>query len=508
MHGKLAHWRYGFVFATGLVMASSLRTDVLADEGSASRPNILFCVSDNQYWRHAGAYGSKMVRTPAFDRIAREGILFNNAYSSCPSCGPSRASILTGQAFYRIEEGAQNFGTLDKRFAVYPDLLEAAGYHVGFTGKGWSPGDWKAGGRARNPAGKEYNARLLTPPTANIASRDYAANFADFLDAGQEAQPFCFWFGASEPHRPYEKGSGLRAGKTLHEAELPPILPDVEEVRGDFLDYALEIEWFDQQLAAMIQLLEERARLENTMIIVTSDNGPQFPRGIANLYDFGTRMPLAIRWGKQSQGGRVVDDFISFADFAPTFLEVAGIKPPMDMTGRSFFDILRSKASGQIDPQRDHVIIGRERHHVDAFPGLDGDYPGRALRTHDYLYIVNDRPDRPAGGEAPDYADIDAGPTRDFMLAHRTDDSHARTFVLCFGSRPGEELYDLRHDPEQINNVADRPEYADIKTRLKKQLENELRETNDPRAFGKGERFERYPIRGYTLPIRTSKPRE
>lgn len=508
MQNRLAHRCYGFVIATGLVMALPMRTTVLADDGSSSRPNILFCVSDNQYWRHAGAYGSKLVRTPAFDRIAREGIIFNNAYSSCPSCAPSRAAILTGQAFYRLEEGAQNFGTLDKRFAVYPDLLEAAGYHVGFTGKGWSPGDWKAGGRTRNPAGKEYNARHLTPPTADIASRDYAANFADFLEDGKTGQPFCFWFGANEPHRPYEKGSGLRAGKKLHEVELPPFLPDVEEVRSDFLDYALEIEWFDQQLARMIQLLEERGRLENTLIIVTSDNGPQFPRGIANLYDFGNRMPLAIRWGQRLQGGRVVDDFISFVDFAPTFLEAAGIKPPADMNGRSFFDLLCSRESGRIDPTRDHVIIGRERHHVDAFPGFEGDYPGRALRTYEYLYIINYRPDRPAGGEAPDYADIDAGPTRDFILAHQVNDAHARAFELCFGMRPGEELYDLRKDPEQINNVADRPEYADIKARLKKQLEDTLRETNDPRAFGGGETFEQYPIRGYTSPVRTSKPRK
>lgn len=163
----------------------------------AARPNILFCFADDWSWPHAGAYGDKVVKTPAFDRVAREGFLFTRAFSAAPSCTASRAAILTGQSPHRLEEGGTLHGYLPKKFPVYPDLLEQAGYAVGFTGKGWGPGNFKAGGRERNPAG---------PPSKS---------FDEFLKTVPAGKPFCFWFGSLDPHRPYEKGSGLAAGRSL-----------------------------------------------------------------------------------------------------------------------------------------------------------------------------------------------------------------------------------------------------------------------------------------------------
>ncbi len=221
-----------------------------AGAASEARPNILFCMSDDQSWLHASAYGSKFVDTPAFDRVAREGALFTNTFVSCPTCCPSRATVLTGQDFYRLGEGASNWGTLDTSYGVYPDRLEAAGYHVGYTGKGWAPGDWGYAGWPRNPAGPLYRTeRLASRPTDMVVNPcDYTANFRKFLTDRKPGQPFGFWYGCFEPHRPYVNGSGLRAGKRLEDVDVPPFLPDIPEIRSELLDYALEVELFDSHL--------------------------------------------------------------------------------------------------------------------------------------------------------------------------------------------------------------------------------------------------------------------
>ena len=262
------------------------------------RPNILFAIADDQSWPHAGAYGDRVARTPAFDRVAKEGVLFTHSFAASPSCTPSRSAVLMGRHVWQVEEAGVLYGTIDPKYPLFTHLLEDAGYHTGFTGKGWGPGDWRAGGLKRHPNGKEYNRRLHeAAPRVGIDARDYAANFEDFLHERKAGSPFCFWFGSTEPHRPYGQGAGVRIGKKLAEVSVPPFLPDAEVVRGDLLDYYSEIEWFDEQLARMIRILEKSGELDNTLVVVTSDNGLPFPRAKTTLYDWGVRMPLAIRWG-------------------------------------------------------------------------------------------------------------------------------------------------------------------------------------------------------------------
>ena len=338
------------------------------------RPNILFAIADDWSWPFASMAGDKSVNTPTFDRIAREGVTFRRAYAVAPTCTASRGAILTGQWFARLEEGSNLHGTLPAKFDVYPDLLEKNGYSVGCTGKGWGPGDWRPGGRTRNPAGPEFQQRTAPAPASGMRDNDYAANFADFLARRPKDSPFCFWYGGHEPHRVYEKGSGVRAGKRLADVRVPPNLPDTPEVRSDLLDYALEIEWFDTHLGRMLKMLEQAGELDNTLIAVTGDNGLPFPRSKANLYDRGTHVPLAVRWGAAVKPGREVEDFISLADLAPTFLEAAGLKPAPAMTARSFMDVLASGKSGWVDPKRERVLVGRERHTA-AQPEGNAGYP-------------------------------------------------------------------------------------------------------------------------------------
>jgi uncharacterized sulfatase len=381
-------------------------------------------------------------------------------------------------------------GALPSKFKVYPDLLEADGYHVGYVHKGWSPGNYRAGGWNHNPAGsRKYSKRKITPPAKGMSTRDYAGNFADFLDDCPEGKPFYFWAGFQEPHRRYEKGSGVRLGKKIEDVEVPGFMPDSVEVRSDICDYYAEIEWFDEHLGRMIGQLEERGLLENTIVVVTSDNGMPFPRAKANLYDWGVREPLAVRWGDRIKGGRVVDDFVSLTDLGPTFLEAAGLEVPNEMTGRSFLDVLLSSKSGRIDARRNKVFTANERITWCRENGVG--YPSRAIRTHQWLYIVNYEADRwPAGdpnfNAEPEgiYGDVNAGATKDYMIEHKDDAKVAKLFELCFGKRGAEELYDAEKDPWQIHNLADDAEMADIKAELRRTLEQYQRETNDPRAEG------------------------
>ena len=460
------------------------------------RPNILFAISDDQSYPHASVLGDPVVRTPAFDRIAREGVLFTQSYTACPSCTPSRSAVLTGRPIWRLGEAGALYGTLPAEYPLITHLLEDAGYRTGFVGKPWAPGDWRAGGLARHPLGKEYAARLELNPPQGIDTRDYAANFEDFLDARPAGAPFFFWFGATEPHRDYEPGIGSRSGLDPGRVLVPPYLPDAPEVRSELLDYYFEIEHFDRHLGRMLEALERRGELEDTLVVVTSDNGMPFSRTKATLYDGGTRMPTAARWGRRIRPGRRVDDFVSHIDFAPTFLEAAGLAPAGTHDGRSLLALLQADGSGSLDAGRDHVITAMERH---TWCRPDGaTYPMRAFRTPDYLYIRNFEPDRwPTGGpdfissnKAP-HGDIDDGPFKDFMLRPETRRDFPEAFELGFGKRPLEELYDCRADPHQVRNLAGDPAHAEVRSELWGRLEAALRAGNDPRLEG------RDPWQGY-----------
>jgi len=451
----------------------------------ARRPNILFCIADDWSWPHAGLGSDPVIKTPTFDRLVREGVQFQNAFVTAPSCTPSRGSIVTGQWHWRLEEGGNLWSTLPAKFAVYPDLLEKAGYHVGVTRKGWGPGQIEPGGRTRNPAGPSYK------------------DFNTFLAARPSGVPWCFWFGSNDPHRSYTLDSGVKSGMRSQDVKVPAYLPDCETVRKDLCDYYWEVQRFDREVGEILGTLEAKGELANTLVVMTGDNGLPFPRAKSNLYDSGTNVPLAMRWPGHIQAGRTVEDFVSLQDLAPTFLEVAGLAALPEMTGRSLLGVMAAAQSGRIDPARDHVLVGKERHAWVRHGGLG--YPCRAIRTYEYLYIRNFKPDRwpagdPEGGGEPyhpgwAYGDIDDSPSKRYLLEHRDDPGVRPLFEAAVAKRPAEELFDLRRDPYQLRNVAADPAYAKVKEELAGRLMAELTATGDPRALGTGDVFDRYPYR-------------
>lgn len=465
----------------------------------AARPNILFCISDDQSWAHTGANGDTVIKTPAFDKVAREGLRFEHAFCDAPTCGPSRSALLTGQPIWRLEEAGNIHSTLPAKFLTYTELLEKAGYTVGYTGKGWSPGRLNAGGRSKNPAGDAFQNRRIKPPFRAIRNTDYAGNFEAFLDQVPDGDSFCFWLGTSEPHRAFEEGAGRKSGKDPAKVNVPPIFPDNDIVRNDLLDYYVEVEYFDKVVGRAIDLVEKRGQLDNTIVVVTSDHGMPFPRAKASLYDAGSRVPLAIRWPKGIVSpGRDVADFVSLSDLAPTFLEAAGLPIPDMMIARSLMDVFANRPA----VARDASFIAMERH--DGCRKGGKGYPCRAIRTASHLYIYNFEPGRwPSGSpdarvcaRAIPYGEIDTSPTKTFMMEHRTQHGVARLAELAFGFRPAEELYDLKTDPHQMVNLAGTREHRDVQDQLHNQLFGYLESTRDPRVVGGKIDWDYYPYYG------------
>ena len=192
-----------------LILFAVLLTPCLpcpADDG-AHRPNILIAITDDHSWLHTSAQGSPFVDTPNIDRVSEQGFRFDNAYSGSPGCSPSRAALLTGQHHWMSGPAGTHGSTFPVYYETYVDVLDHAGYKVGFTGKGWGPGDWLSGGRTRNPAGDEYNeVELEGPLPTGISKVDYAGNFEQFLASRQGDEPFYFWVGSHEPHLKYAEG--------------------------------------------------------------------------------------------------------------------------------------------------------------------------------------------------------------------------------------------------------------------------------------------------------------
>ena len=469
-------------------------------DNPAQKPNILIAIADDASYPHMSAYGTEWVQTPAFDRVADEGVLFTRAYVPNPKCGPSRSIILTGRNSWQLEAAANHWAYFPQKFKVYTEVLAEHGYFTGSTGKGWAPGIAETEtGETRYLAGQPFNDHSTEAPTSMISSNDYAANFEAFLDARPDDGPFSFWYGGHEPHRAYEYRSGIDiGGKKLSDIEeVPDFWPDDDEVRIDMLDYAFEIEHFDYHLGRMLEILEAHGELDNTIVVVTSDNGMPFPRSKGQAYEMSAHMPLAIMWPKGIENpGRVVDDFVSFADFAPTFIELAGLK--WDETGmypavgKSLTDILYSSSEGHINPQRDHVLLGKERHDIGR--PYDWGYPIRGIIRDDMLYLRNFEPTRwPAGNPETGYLNTDGSPTKTLILDNRTTPGMHHYWQWSFGLRPSEELYNIAEDPGSVYNLVDDPDYQEIKRKLRSELHERLKEQKDPRIMGRGYLFDAYP---------------
>ena len=511
---------------------------------AAPRWNILFVFADD-WGRYASIYRdldgrpsiNDAITTPHIDRLAREGATFRHAFVNAPSCTPCRSSLLSGRYFFNTGRGAILSGAVwDESIPSYPLLLRAAGYHIGKSYKVWAPGKpvdapfggqahaYEQAGRAPNNFSEEMTERVGQGMTVAAARAEVLAqvraNFAAFLADRKEGRPWHYFFGTTTTHRKWIRGSGKALwgiDPDRLKGRMPAFLPDVPDVREDVADYLGECQAVDACVGVLRERLEESGELGRTLIVVSGDHGmPGVPYGKCNLYDHGTAVALVTRV-PGGQGGRVIDDFVCLPDLAPTFLEIGGCPLPAGLYGRSLLPLLRSERSGQIEAERTWVITGRERHVGSARAG-SLPYPMRAFRTKDFVYIRNFAPDRTPMGDAKQaldpalgakalvektevgFADMDASPTKAWVIRHRNEPAYAQYFELAFGRRPAEELYDLRRDPDQVRNVAADPAYGQIKAELSRQLLERLKAAQDPRVVGDGLTFERPPFAGQVPP--------
>jgi arylsulfatase A-like enzyme len=505
------------------------------------RPNILFFFADDwgrfariyaEHGRTAGTNG--LLKTPNLDRLAKSGVLFRNAHVNAPSCTPCRSSLLSGQHFWRTGRGAILQGAVwDETIPTYPLLLRDAGYHLGKSYKVWSPGspaDAPYGGQqhAFEKSGRAFNnfsenATDLVAKGATVEAarakllEEVRGNFRAMLAAKAPDQPFAYWFGPTNTHRAWVRGSGQKLWGLDPDAlkgKLPAFLPDVPVVREDLADYLGEVQALDAAMGVLLEELDRAGERSKTLIAISGDHGaPGFPHGKCNLYGFGTGVSLIVA-GPGIKGGRVVDDMVSLPDLAPTFLEAGGVKPPAVMTGRSLWNVLRSERQGLVDPARTWVVAGRERHVEIARPDYTP-YPQRVLRTLDHALIVNFKPERwPLGDhyrldgkDEPTFDEVaqttfvtlpddDAGPTKAWFVGARKSPEWSAQFDKFYGRRPMFELYDLRKDPDEMNNVAEDPAYTAIRKEMTERLFAILRETGDPRMTEDGKYFETPPLAG------------
>jgi arylsulfatase A-like enzyme len=518
-----------------------------AHGADAPRWNILFLFADD-WGRYASCYKgldgrptiNDVVQTPNVDRIAKEGVLFKNAFVNAPSCTPCRSSLLTGRYFFNCNRGAiLNGAVWDDSIPTYPLMLRDSGYSIGKSYKVWSPGTpadapfgaqqyaYEKAGRAPNNFSEEATARVekgmpLTEAREEILAQ-VRGNFDAFLAAREKGKPWHYFFGPTTTHRTWIKGSGKKLWGIEPDSlkgRLPKFLPDVPEVREDVADYLGECQAVDAYVGTLLKCLEETGEADRTLVVLSGDHGmPGVPAGKCNLYDMGVSIPLVMRVpggsGKAApKGGRIVEDFVRLPDLAPTFMEIAGVKPPEGLYGRSLLPLLKSDSSGLIDATRAWVITGRERH-VGAAREGNLPYPMRSLHTPDYVYIRNFAADRwplgsPKGVTATEtpafealqnstytaFADMDASPTKAWLITHRNEPEWQALYDYAFGKRPAEELYDLRKDPDQMNNLAGNTDFAKVKDKLAADLMKKLREANDPRVVEQPPRFELPPFAG------------
>lgn len=506
------------IFTIGNILAQN------GNENQAARtkPNILFFYADD-WGRIASIYKdnrigqiSEVVKTPAFDKVANEGVLFENAFFPAPQCTRSRASIATGcyfwetgkTAFLNQQDGFKGYDA-GNELTGFGEALKEQGYYIGTSGKTLEKRWTKAEPVPGEKGGYRYSLTIYkqnSPQTREAKQQELADGYRETIQnllKRANGKPFYFVYGAINTHRPWIRGSGKELWGIEPDnlkGKLPEYLADVPDVREDVADYLGEIQALDLMLGIFMEELEKAGELKNTVIIATGDNGPPgFTRGKTNLYDFGTAAPLMISGPVVNKPGRTITDFVNLMDLAPTFIDIAEGRIPKEMDGKSIFPLLQSEKMGRIDPNRNYVIFGRERHVHNSRPE-NLSYPIRAIRTDKFTYIINTHNERwPTGNpyEAgiindPDklydlginglkvFRDLDASPTKGWVMANRDIETNKKYWEWTFGFRPKEELY-KNDDIDQVKNLANNPKYKIEKRKLARQLQYIRQENGDPR---------------------------
>lgn len=437
--------RRGFLkgLAAG-IGASALGSATKLAAKDRKRPNFIFFITDDISWNDLGCYGNDKISTPNLDKMAAEGVVFNNAYLSISSCSPSRCSIVTGR--YPHNTGAPELHTrLPKDQYLFTEALREAGYYTVLSGKNHM-GDVKRGfdkiSSGKGP-GKE-------------------ADWVDILKNRPKGKPFFCWFASTDAHR----GWGINDKAPEYERDevrVPPYLYDGPATREDLTGYYHEVSRTDHYAGELMKELKRQGVADNTYFVYCSDNGRPFPRCKTRLYDSGIKTPLIV-WAPGNLKPARSDSLVSSIDFAATFLDLAGLPRHERIQGVSFAPVLKEPQS----KTRDYVFAEHNWHVFQAHE--------RMVRWKDWVYIRNAWPERqnlclesthvfPAGKELWD------------AEAAGKLEPHQRDVFLK--PRPAEELYNVGRDPHQFDNLAQKDGYSEVLNKMREVLDRWSSETGD-----------------------------
>ncbi len=438
--------------------------------GATARPNFVLFISDDHTATDCGAYGARDVRTPHIDRLAREGMLFRNAFAGSPTCMPSRAALYTGLMPFRNGAHANNLaGQSQCREEVrsLPHYLKELGYRVAQAGKthfgpaSVFPFERVANSEMREPGYEQRRGLFM----------DFNPGAVDEWLAGLEKnETFCLVVCDHSPHVVWPE----KAEYDPADITVPPNHIDTPELRSSRARYYTDITKMDANLGRVMASLEKRGLAENTILIYTSDQGGQWPFAKWGLYDQGIRVPFIVRWPGKIAGGSCADALISLVDVLPTFLEIAGGKPPKDLDGKSFLPVLEGKAK----THREFIFA---THSQDGFNM--NITPMRSIRSERYKYIFNLSPGNQYHTHMDKAKDHDGGREYwDSWVEKAKADPRAAELLKRYHWRPREELYDTAVDPFELHNLADDPLYTDIKETLRGQLVAWRQQQNDTKT--------------------------
>jgi N-sulfoglucosamine sulfohydrolase len=424
-----------------------------------NQPNILFIMADDCSYNAVGCFGGKNAKTPNIDRIAKEGILFNRAYVGMAMCAPCRQELYSG--LYPLESGAAWNHSISKpgTKSVFHYLTDL-GYRVGISGK-------------THVGPKEAYPFISVPgfesrgPAWGPETEDYTG-IKSFFDQDVD-QPFCLFVCATSPHAPWTKGDSTQypPDKII----LPAVLGDTPEVRAAFARYLAEVTYFDKQVGDVISTLEETGKAKNTIIMISTEQGWQFSGAKWTNWNQGVHTGLVVKWPGRISEGRKTDALVQFADVTPTLIDVAGGKEIEGLAGTSFLDVLV-----QNDNEHRKYVYCMHNNVPEGTP-----YPIRSIINDEFHYITNLLPDslyfeKHLEGRAHGAIWWDR-----WKEAAETSERE-RFLVERFYKRPAEELYSVKDDPNQFNNLADNPEYVKVKKKLRKELDKWMESQEDPGA--------------------------
>jgi arylsulfatase A-like enzyme len=432
------------------VLLPALMTAHAALAADPRRPNIVLFIADDLTWHDVGPYGGTDVRTPHIDRLARESLKFEYAFAASPTCTPSRSALYTG--LYPMRNGAHaNHSLVNNGVVTLPTLMQKLGYHVALAGKS------HIGPRPQFPFEYLDGANVMPPGKTGVLWTDLDTARVDrLLREHDRKQPLCLVVAAHSPHVYWLDNDGYDPATI----KIPPYLLDTPETRRIRCKYYTDVTHMDEQLCAVRASLAAHGYADDTLFVFTADQGAQWPFSKWSLYDAGVRTPLLVHWPARVKPGTTTRAMVTLIDLLPTFLDAAGAQPPPDLDGRSFLPVL----TGQSDRHRDEVFAAhtgdKEMNHA----------PMRAIRTPQYKYIKNLRPDVRYTTHISEGVAADGRDYWDSWLKRAATDPAAAKVIARYHDKSPEELYDLKADPYELNNLAADPAHAATLARLREQV--------------------------------------